>query len=166
MKTCPQCHARCEDETIVCENCGYIFSASGAVGPLDSPPSWQPPAGEEQGRPADGRRPPAPARSGGYDTASLVLGIVSAVLSCCGLGLITGIIGLGLGIAALRRARRTGGGSTGYARAGIILSILAIAYSVYTIIFFAVVLTHPADYPQYQRWLEQINGQLEQYTGQ
>jgi hypothetical protein len=85
-------------------------------GPYGGPP--YPPQGYPGGPAAYG----TPRPGGGLATASLVLGIVSLfLLFLCGLGVITAIIGIILGIIAVVRNV-----NKGRAWAGIILSVLAI----------------------------------------
>ncbi|GAA2254913.1 hypothetical protein GCM10010430_43350 [Kitasatospora cystarginea] len=72
-----------------------------------------------------------------YATASVVLGFLAIVLSCAYLGFL-GLIGLGLGIAALNRSAATGTGR-GVAVGGIVLNALGILISVAMVVLFTVI---------------------------
>jgi hypothetical protein len=67
-------------------------------------------------------------------TASLALGFVSIVI--CFYGSLVGPIGLGLGIAGLNRARRSGIGRT-QAIGGLVLSTLGILIGIAGLLFYA-----------------------------
>lgn len=65
----------------------------------------------------------------GLAVASLVLGIVAAALGLFFIGAIAGMVGLGLGIAALVRSRSLKGSGAGMAVAGVILSAAGILFA-------------------------------------
>ena len=76
-------------------------------------------------------------KNNGMSIASLVLGIVGVVFSCCsGIGVIPGIISFILGIISMKNIKKSQGAQKGQgmALAGTILSIVAIVLSVYFII--------------------------------
>jgi len=78
--------------------------------------------------------PPASYPGKGMVTASLVLGIVSLTIGAMyGIGFITAIIGLILGIIGKRKAIEVGA-PTGTATAGIVLSIIALILSILIIV--------------------------------
>ncbi|NYI07967.1 DUF4190 domain-containing protein [Allostreptomyces psammosilenae] len=110
---------------------GYPHSPSGQYGyPQPGPGPQQPPVGY----PAQPPVPPgyvpgvvqAPPQSNGYATASLVIGVISALLAIFFIGGVLACVGLGLGIAALRQAGRTGIGRTA-AVGGLVLNVATIA---------------------------------------
>ena len=80
---------------------------------------------------------PAPAGSKGKAIASMVLGIVAVVLGCCILtrwiGIVCGIIGLALGGVAIKKNED----GRGMAVAGLVCSIIAIAWFVIGLILLA-----------------------------
>ncbi len=92
----------------------------------------------------------------GMAIASMVLGIAGIVLCCCcGLSIITGIVGLILGIVA-----RAKGNNEGYSLAGIILNGVALALTVAYVIYCVVVL---ATDPTFLQELEEAWGMYETY---
>lgn len=121
MKQCPHCERSCDDRDIVCPNCGYLFSA-------DFQEEHQT-AGYQPQHPAPTVGDPyMPPRNNGLAVASLVLGIIGLVTSCCLVGVLPAIPGLILGLTGYFHARRSGGREkgAGLAVAGIILSAIAI----------------------------------------
>ncbi|WP_158857772.1 DUF4190 domain-containing protein [Streptomyces sp. NRRL B-1347] len=93
-------------------------------------PAWPASTGTPGGAPGpQGHGTPAP--GGGNRTArgALALGVVGLSTSVVIVGGLLGVVGLGLGLAALRTARRTGVGR-GRAVAGVVTSALAITVSV------------------------------------
>jgi hypothetical protein len=92
-----------------------------------SPPSYGPP-------PNYG--PPPRKKGAGLAIASMVLGIIALLLSWIpiinNLAAILAVVGLGLGIPALIRARRGTAGGTGIAITGLVTSVLAIVLVVLT----------------------------------
>lgn len=160
MKTCPQCRAHCADDTVVCASCGYLFSASGAgYGGTFGTPDTQPPRDSQPWQ-----APPQPQRRPGAETGApaLVLGLISIVLASCGIGLITGVIGLVIGALSLRRAKAAGRPAPGYARAGMVLCVLAILYAGLAIAYSVYIVTHLSQFPEYQSLYNQIYSALEQ----
>lgn len=159
MKTCPQCHARCADDTVVCESCGYLFSASGAgYNAFDAPNNAPPRSGQPW--PEDPR--PRQQAGGENGAAALVLGLISIVLSSCGVGLLTGIAGLVVGGLSLHRAKAAGRPAPGYARAGMVLCVLAIVYAAFAVAYSVYIVTHLSQFPQFQSLYDQIYHSLEQ----
>lgn len=70
----------------------------------------------------------------GLAIASLVLGIISAVLACCyGLGFFTGIVGIVLAAVA-----KKSGNKEGMTTAGLVLSIIAVALNIVSFILIVV----------------------------
>ncbi|GAA1218002.1 hypothetical protein GCM10009665_04860 [Kitasatospora nipponensis] len=82
--------------------------------------------GQGRGR-DDGGRPPQ--GTNGLAVAAGELGVNALLGSVFLIGGLLGLVGLGLGVAALHRARRTGAGRL-RATAGVLTSLLAIAVSV------------------------------------
>jgi hypothetical protein len=85
--------------------------------------------------------PPVPPKKGaGLAIASMVLGIVALLLSWIpivnNLAAVLAVVGLGLGIPALLRARRGSHGGKGLAITGLVTSVLAIALVIVTQLFF------------------------------
>jgi hypothetical protein len=76
--------------------------------------------------------------------AAMVLGICSLIFP--GFGVITAIIGLILGISGKRKADEVGA-PTGMATAGVVMSIIAIALSVLTVIMCIAVFAAIANQP-------------------
>ncbi|WP_204041403.1 hypothetical protein [Acrocarpospora phusangensis] len=81
--------------------------APGAYGPpggYQGLPGYPPPGGGSPYGPGGGQYPATPQRGGGLGTAALVLGIVSIVLLfLCGLGTLTAIAGVIVGIVAIAK---------------------------------------------------------------
>jgi|GEM_PF-1099726 len=110
--------------------------------PAGNPPSYggQPTGGfpPPHGRPGGYAPPPGfqyPQQTSypgkGLSIAALVLGICSLVFP--GLGIVTAIIALVLGILGKKKADEAGA-PTGMATAGVVMSIIAIAFSVLTVV--------------------------------
>jgi hypothetical protein len=94
------------------------------------PPTFDAPSG-----------PPPPTQKGsGLAVASMVLGIIALLLSWVpiinNLAAVIAVVGLGLGIPALIRARRRTAGGTGMAITGLVTSVLAIVVVIATQLFF------------------------------
>lgn len=154
MKTCPQCQKQCEDNAIVCPNCGYLFSATQAPGEQGS--AYREPQGGFNSAPQDGPGYPSAIRpKDGFATASMVLGIVGVVLSFCVIGIIPAIIGLILGIISKVRIRRDNLSGGGMALAGIILSAVAIVIFVIIVILAVAFYKSPSFIERYREALEQ-----------
>lgn len=154
MKQCPKCNNTCSDEEIVCQKCGYVFTPEGfnygtlPQGNSNSSSNYNgyngmPNQGGFNGMPNQerynnlGYQNP---KTNGMAIASLVLGIVGVVFSCCyAVGIVPSIISLILGITSRRNIKRSNGTQKGegMALAGIILSIIAIVLSIYMIISIA-----------------------------
>lgn len=98
-------------------------------------PSYAPPPGP----PA--YAPPPTKKGAGLAIASMVLGIIALLLSWLpiinNLAAVLAVVGLGLGIPALIRARRGTSGGTGMAITGLVTSVLAIVLVVLTQMLFA-----------------------------
>jgi Domain of unknown function (DUF4190) len=92
------------------------------------PPSYGPPAG------------PPPKQGAGLAIASMVLGIIALLLSWIpiinNVAAIIAVVGLGLGIPALIRARRGTHNGTGMAITGLVTSVLAIVLVILTQMLF------------------------------
>jgi Domain of unknown function (DUF4190) len=92
------------------------------------PPSYGPPAG------------PPPKRGAGLAIASMVLGIIALLLSWIpiinNVAAIIAVVGLGLGIPALIRARRGTHNGSGMAITGLVTSVLAIVLVILTQMLF------------------------------
>jgi hypothetical protein len=101
-------------------------------------PSYGPPAGPPAGPPP--YTPPPTTKGAGLAIASMVLGIIALLLSWVpivnNLAAILAVVGLGLGIPALIRARRGTAGGTGLAITGLVTSVLAIVIVIATQILF------------------------------
>ncbi len=73
----------------------------------------------------------------GYAIASLILGIISIPFACCyGLGIITAIIGIIMGIVSRKYNNNK---LSGMALAGIICSIFGIVFSIFSIIYYIII---------------------------
>ncbi|TQN44249.1 uncharacterized protein DUF4190 [Blastococcus colisei] len=92
------------------------------------PPSYGPPSG------------PPPKRGAGLAIASMVLGIIALLLSWIpiinNVAAVIAVVGLGLGIPALIRARRGTHNGTGMAITGLVTSVLAIVLVILTQMLF------------------------------
>lgn len=142
MKLCPKCSAVCEDDDVICSNCGYLFSPVGFE-------SQQPSEPARPGRPAG-----SPAKTDGFAVASLVLGIVGVVGICCyGLGAVVAVIALVFGILSLVRARKRGTGVNGLAVAGVVLGavgvVLGVTFITYLVLHRAEIGEAVREYMQY-----------------
>lgn len=114
------------------------------------PPGWQgapgapPPPGPVPAWPSTwrGDRPLGERPGQGLAVASLVVGIISlpAVLTAIG-GVVLGAVALGLGIAALRRSRRSGAPGRGLAVAGIVTGAAGLLLGGLVLAFVVVALT-------------------------
>lgn len=82
-----------------------------------------------------GMAPPVTGEPNNLATASVALGFISVVV--CFYGGLLGPVSLGLGIAAVNKARTTGTGRSA-AIGGIVLSVLSILISIAALIFFVV----------------------------
>ncbi|SFK15055.1 DUF4190 domain-containing protein [Cellulomonas sp. KH9] len=132
--------------------------APGTPAPPYGTPPAQPPSGVPYGGPAygapgapgygpQGYPPPypgAPVPTDGMAVASLVTSVGGLVLLC---GL-TGPVGLGLGIAALPRIRRSGARGRGMAIAGIVVGAIGTAVLVATVAVLAAVVQWGSDQAQ------------------
>jgi hypothetical protein len=100
--------------------------------PSFGPPAYGPPAG------------PPPRKGAGLAIASMVLGIIALLLSWVpiinNLAAVLALVGLGLGIPGLIRARRGTHAGSGMAITGIVTSALALVVVVLTQMFFAKVI--------------------------
>jgi hypothetical protein len=106
--------------------------------PSYGPPSGPPPYGPPSGPPPYG--PPPTKKGAGLAIASMVVGIIALLLSWIpiinNLAAILAVVGLGLGIPALIRARRGTAGGTGMAITGLVTSVLAIVLVIVTQLLF------------------------------
>jgi rubredoxin len=221
MKQCPHCNYYCNDEDMVCSNCGYIFEPDGFENfnansndnsyPQQHNPNTQetPNSGDTQqsgsntsfqnnqpnndfntpnGNLGGQNVPPfnnynnfnsAPQnnwqnsynagnmnyntepQNNGMSVASLVLGIIGLVTSCCyGFGIIPGIISLIFGIISKKRIKSSNGTQKGdgFALAGIILSCFAIVISVIMLIYIIWVIANPDKFNEFMREYLEIYG--------
>jgi len=86
--------------------------------------------------PGGGMGPGSPQQpSNGMGLASMIVGIVSIPLACCGLGLLGGIVAIVLGFLGKGKADRGEATNRGQALAGIITGAVAIGLGVLWIIF-------------------------------
>jgi hypothetical protein len=147
MKTCAKCGAQNSDDTAFCSNCGYAFEQpgtyQGGAAPAPPPPPYgQPPAAYPPqvapGAPyAPGQYPVIAQVNNSKATASLVLGIIAFVFC----PLICSILALVLGYSARDEIAASGGRQAGesYAKAGIILGWIGIAWFVLWVIVVSVI---------------------------
>ena len=162
MKQCPQCNFSCNDNDIVCKNCGHLFSAANF--PDDEAPQsqeQQPYAPQQPDQQPHQQTPyqqapyqppnqpplqypqPITRKTGGLTIAGFVLSLCSIVFSifCSGTGILFAIPGLIMSIVSNGRIRRRGEQGKGFAIAGIICSILGIVIGIamicYIIYFFS-----------------------------
>ncbi|MFC4536263.1 DUF4190 domain-containing protein [Sphaerisporangium dianthi] len=106
----------------------YGEQPPGGQPPGGYPPGGQPPYGAPPYQAPYGKRP----AGGGLGTAALVLGIVSLfLLLICGLGVLTAIVGLIIGIVAVAKHS-----NRGRAIAGIVLSALTLVLAVIGFMWF------------------------------
>lgn len=161
MKQCPKCNTACEDNDMVCKNCGYLFAPEGFnPGPYNQPPVQnnennqyqQPPIQQPVQQPMQnnygGTYQQAPMqnnnanpynaepKNSGISITSFVLGLIGTIFGCCyGLGLLTAIPGLITSIIALVKTKKSNGmlKGKGFAIAGLILSIVGIIFAAYII---------------------------------
>ena len=112
-----------------------------APNPSYGPPSYGPPSGPPSFGPPAGL---PPKKGAGLAIASMVLGILALLLSWIpiinNLAAVLALVGLGLGIPALIRARRGSHSGTGLAITGLVTSVLAIVLVIVTQLFFAKVI--------------------------
>lgn len=106
--------------------------------PPSAPPAYgQPPYGPPTGPPAYG---PPPTKGAGLAIASMVVGIIALLLSWIPiiniLAAVLAVVGLGLGIPALIRARKGTARGTGMAITGLVTSVLAIVLVIATQLLF------------------------------
>jgi hypothetical protein len=107
-------------------------SAQGPLYPAP-PPTYPTASGYYPGAAWDPYRPLKPPGTNNMAVASMVCSLVG--LTCCGL---TSIVGVILGVIAMRETRRTGQDGNGFALAGIIIGGLAIAgWAVYILLYVA-----------------------------
>ncbi|HIU74907.1 MAG TPA: DUF4190 domain-containing protein [Candidatus Pelethocola excrementipullorum] len=104
---CPQCGKEIDANEQACPYCGLPLNQSSQGNPYQQPYHMQ----NQQ-----------PQGSSGLSIASMVLGILSIVFSCLGLGWILGVIGLILGIVAIFNKNQ----GRGMAIAGITTSAISI----------------------------------------
>jgi len=138
--TCPQCGKVITvafvqaDSQVICPECHIQVNPAQGDGDRPWGPPAEPVAGEAAASPGlggpavVGGAARAPAKSSGAAVASMILGIVSLPLSCCGFGILTAIAGLIVGVIALRKIKRSRGAirGRGMAQAGIIMSGMVI----------------------------------------
>lgn len=139
MKQCPKCNFSCEDEDVICKNCGFLFlpnefkAQNPEVKPDEISQNQSPaaPAALSQ----DEKAEPA-TRVNGMAIASLVLGIIGVVFVCCyGVGAVFGVIALVFGIISFRQIKISRAKNGGMSIAGIILGIVAIVAGVLIVVF-------------------------------
>lgn len=136
MKQCPKCNFSCEDDDVICKNCGFLFLPNGlnaqqSEAKAEEPSENQNPSGLTHN--AEAQNVP---RNNGMAIASLVLGIIGLVFSCCyGVGAVFGIIALAFGIISSRQIKKSHEQNGGMSVAGIILGIIAIVVGVLVVIF-------------------------------
>ena len=106
--------------------------------PAYGQPAYGPPTGPPTGPPAYG--PPPTTKGAGLAIASMVVGIIALLLSWIpiinNLAAVLAVVGLGLGIPALIRARRGTARGTGMAITGLVTSVLAIVLVIATQLLF------------------------------
>jgi Domain of unknown function (DUF4190) len=109
-------------------------------------PSGTAPYGPPPGPPFQG---PPPSKGAGLAIASMVLGIIALLLSWIpiinNVAAILAVVGLGLGIPALIKARRGTAGGAGLAIAGLVTSVLAIVIVILTQLLFVKALDEVGD---------------------
>ena len=115
MKICNKCAATNDDDSEICSACGYNLSNN--LSNISNDEKFQ-------------------ETTNGLAIASMVLGIVSIPLSCCCIGLITGIVGIVLGFIAINQIKNSNFSQKGkpFALSGIILGFISIALVIMVII--------------------------------
>lgn len=102
--------------------------------PQPPQPQYGPPQQQPYQQPGFGYPPPPPvAPQNSLATASMALGFVSILI--CFYGALLGPVGLGLGIAGISRAQRTGIGRS-QAIGGVVLSTLGILIGIAVLVFY------------------------------
>ena len=104
---------------------------------------------------------PVAAPRNGLGTAALVLGVLSIPLAFVVIGGLLGIVGLVLGVMALRRVARGLATNRGMAIAGIVLSVLGILLSLFIVSSVALFSRDVVDCAQQYTSQEEINRCLE-----
>lgn len=143
MKTCPHCSTECEDNSIVCQNCGYLFPAqyfeqSAGNNPQGSQPQNNGPYNTQYPHgPYNGNYygAPMPKKTNGLAIAGMVLSIIGLATSCCGgLGTVLAIPGLIISIIAVSQIQKSGDAGKGMAIAGIVCGALGTLIGIYYLI--------------------------------
>ena len=131
-KFCQSCGYEIPEGSLYCEKCGSPVEPVAPVAPVQSVPVQNTPV---QSVPVQNPQvvyqnvTVTPSKTNGFAIAGFVLSIISIFL-CCG-GLVTGIPGLVLSILGLRDISKNNEGGKGLAIAGIIISSIMIAFSLF-----------------------------------
>lgn len=141
MKQCPKCNFSCEDNDVICKNCGFLFLPEGFKQQEETKTANQPLENQSPTEPVDltqnvnaDKQP----RINGMAAASLVLGIIGVVFTCCyGVGAVFGVIALAFGIISFQNIKKSQEAQKGgnMSVAGIILGIIAILIGVLIVAF-------------------------------
>lgn len=121
-KFCQSCGYEIPEGSLYCEKCGSPVEPVAPVAPVQSVPVQNPQVVYQNVT-------VTPSKTNGFAIAGFVLSIISIFL-CCG-GLVTGIPGLVLSILGLRDISKNNEGGKGLAIAGIIISSIMLAFSLF-----------------------------------
>lgn len=164
MKLCLKCNSSNQDFDTVCINCGSPLDSSNGSGTYDTN------TGMDFDSPSfSGTDPTMLVKTNGMAIASLVLGIVGVLLSCCCyIGLIPAILAIIFGIISKAEIKKSLGNQKGdgMALAGIILGGLVLLVTIGLIILAMVIGGTTSSYQfweEFIRQIEQNNGVSGQY---
>jgi ribosomal protein S27AE len=113
MKVCPKCGMQNDDNSVVCTQCGFLFSNEAAP-EFSKPVVQQAPVYNQNAVP----------KNNGFAIASLVLGIVG-VVACC-YGLVPQVLAVIFGFIAKKKIKESNGAEQGenFAKIGTILGFV------------------------------------------
>ena len=146
---CQNCGATISDGTVFCEHCGAQVSAAAPQQPVYQQPVYQQPQQPVYQQPvyqqpqqpvyqqpAYQKAPSVPGK--GLGIASMVIGIVALALGIClgWVGVIASIVAIAMGGVGLNKAKAVGA-KNGMAVAGLVCSIIALAFDIIWIVAIA-----------------------------
>jgi len=131
---CKYCGTTLKEGASFCHQCGQKVEAGVAASQAETPNVSEPavplPVDYNQIAPQYVIPEPEQKDNSGFAIASLVLGIVSIVVCCCGINLITAILAIIFGVLGLRSSKK------GLAIAGIITAAVSIFFLILLIILY------------------------------
>ncbi len=143
---CQNCGATISDGTVFCEHCGAQVSAAAPQQPAYQQPVYQQPVYQQPQQPVYQqpvyqqpvyqKAPSVPGK--GLGIASMVIGIVALALGIClgWVGVIASIVAIAMGGVGLNKAKAVGA-KNGMAVAGLVCSIIALAFDIIWIVAIA-----------------------------